>query len=58
MLLFSVVSSKDALWRLWSCIVDHLSEHIQKVSSHNEHLNRMISTVHVFHDHVTYSAGD
>lgn len=33
-LLFSVVSSKDTLWRLWSCIVEHLNEHIQKVSSH------------------------
>lgn len=34
MLLFSVVLSKDALWRLWCCIVDHLNEHIQKVLSH------------------------
>lgn len=31
-LLYSVVLSKDALWRLWCCIVDHLNEHIQKVS--------------------------
>lgn len=34
-LLFSVVTSKDALWRLWCCVVDHLNEHIQKVMSHS-----------------------
>lgn len=27
----SSVNGKDTLWRLWSCVVNHLSEHIQKV---------------------------
>ncbi|KAL9968125.1 hypothetical protein ACROYT_G026458 [Oculina patagonica] len=32
----SVVTSKDALWRLWSCVVDHLNEHIQKTNDVNQ----------------------
>jgi len=32
----SVVLSKDALWRLWCCIVDHLNEHIQKTNDVNQ----------------------
>ena len=29
--LLSFISNKDNLWRLWSCVVAQLKEHIQKV---------------------------
>ena len=29
--LLSFISNKDTLWRLWSCVVAQLKEHIQKV---------------------------
>ncbi|KAJ7390049.1 DNA-binding protein rif1 [Desmophyllum pertusum] len=32
----SVVTSKDGLWRLWNCVVDHLNAHIQKTNDVNQ----------------------
>ncbi|XP_022791524.1 telomere-associated protein RIF1-like isoform X3 [Stylophora pistillata] len=32
----SAVTGKETLWRLWSCVVNHLSEHIQKTNDVNQ----------------------
>ena len=47
--LLSFISNKDTLWRLWSCVVAQLKEHIQKVRKFKSQNNYLMLSLQISH---------